>query len=138
MGKERIYFKRSKYLINKNKENLKPEEFIKLETLLGKAKDLGYAYLLKECFRKVLKHALKKLSSSKVTILYSKLAVHSKCYIWRKNANIVTALVGSANFSVSGLENPYKEVLAETTFDTFAPLNKYLNIVLENCIPWRP
>ena len=56
MGKERIYFKRSKYLINKNKENLKPEEFIKLETLLGKAKDLGYAYLLKECFRKVLKH----------------------------------------------------------------------------------
>jgi NgoFVII restriction endonuclease. len=82
-----------------------------------------------------LDHALKKLSSSKVTILYSKLAVHSKCYIWRKNANIVTALVGSANFSVSGLENPYKEVLAETTFDTFAPLNKYLNIVLENCIP---
>ena len=56
MGKERIYFKRSKYLINKNKENLKPEEFIKLETMLGKAKDLGYAYLLKECFRKVLKH----------------------------------------------------------------------------------
>ena len=24
--------------------------------MLGKAKDLGYAYMLKECFRKVLKH----------------------------------------------------------------------------------
>ena len=56
MGNNRIYFKRSKYLINKNKENLKPEELIKLETMLGKAKDLGYAYMLKECFRKVLKH----------------------------------------------------------------------------------
>ena len=56
MGNNRIYFKRSKYLINKNKENLNPEELIKLETMLGKAKDLGYAYMLKECFRKVLKH----------------------------------------------------------------------------------
>ena len=45
MGNNRIYFKRSKYLINKNKENLKPEELIKLETMLGKAKDLGYAYM---------------------------------------------------------------------------------------------
>ena len=82
-----------------------------------------------------LDFTLKKMNSPKVTILYSKLPVHSKCYIWRKNSNIVTALVGSANFSVSGLANPYKEVLAETTYDTFLPLNNYLNIVLENCIP---
>ena len=67
-------------------------------------------------------------------ILYSKLPVHSKCYIWRKNTNIVTALVGSANFSVSGLSNPLKEMLAETTYDTFNPLNTYLNIILGNCI----
>lgn len=54
-GKERIYFKRSKYLINKNMENLTPEDLLKLESMLEKSKDLGYAYMLKECFRKVLK-----------------------------------------------------------------------------------
>lgn len=54
-GKERIYFKRSKYLINKNLDKLKPEEIIKLEEMLHKSKDLGYAYMLKECFRKVIK-----------------------------------------------------------------------------------
>jgi len=56
LGNERIYFKRSKYLINKNKENLKPEELIKLETMLEKTKDLVYAYMFKECFSKLLKH----------------------------------------------------------------------------------
>ena len=55
-GKERIYFKRSKYLINKNLDKLKPEDIIKLEDMLHKSKDLGRAYMLKECFRKVLKH----------------------------------------------------------------------------------
>jgi len=83
-----------------------------------------------------LHHALLAISatSENTTILYSKLPVHSKCYVWRKNKNIVAALVGSANFSVSGLSNPYKEVLAETTFDTFAPLNAYLQTVLNNCV----
>ena len=54
-GKERIYFKRSKYLINKNLDKLQPEDIIKLEDMLHKSRDLGYAYMLKECFRKVLK-----------------------------------------------------------------------------------
>lgn len=67
-------------------------------------------------------------------IFYSNIPVHSKCYIWRKNSNIVTALVGSANFSISGLSNPYKEMLAETTYDTFSPLNQYLDKIIENCI----
>ena len=67
-------------------------------------------------------------------IYYSNLPVHSKCYVWRKKSKIVTALVGSANFSVSGLSNPYKEVLAETTFDTFEPLNQYISKVLGYCI----
>lgn len=67
-------------------------------------------------------------------ILYSNLPVHSKCYIWKKGKNIVTALIGSANFSVSGLSNPFKEVLAETSFDTFAPLKGYLDLVIKQCI----
>lgn len=68
------------------------------------------------------------------SILYSNMPIHSKCYVWKKNDKIVTALVGSANFSISGLSNPYKEVLAETTFDTFSPLNQYLIKIKENCI----
>lgn len=68
------------------------------------------------------------------TILYSNTPVHSKCYIWKRDNSIVHALVGSANFSTNGLSTPYREVLAETTFDTFRPLEGYLNIVLNNCI----
>ncbi|MCC5912696.1 MAG: NgoFVII family restriction endonuclease [Clostridiaceae bacterium] len=67
-------------------------------------------------------------------IYYSNLPVHSKCYIWKKKSKIVTALIGSANFSVNGLSNPYKEVLAETTFDTFEPLNQYTQKILGYCI----
>jgi hypothetical protein len=43
-------------------------------------------------------------------------------------------LVGSANFSVNGLTTPFREVLAETTFDTFRPLNSYIQHVLNNSI----
>ena len=83
-----------------------------------------------------LHNTLNKLNESNdnTTIKYSKMPVHSKCYVWRKDKKIVTALLGSANFSVSGLSNPYKEVLAVTASDTFAPLNDYLDVVLGNCI----
>lgn len=68
------------------------------------------------------------------TILYSNIPVHSKCYIWKKQDLIVHALIGSANFSTSGLSNPYKEVLAETTYDTFSPLNAYLKMIIDKSI----
>lgn len=67
-----------------------------------------------------------------INIYYSTLPVHSKCYIWRHRGQIVHALVGSANFSANGLNTPYREILAETTFDTFAPLNEYIDRVLNN------
>lgn len=68
-------------------------------------------------------------------IMYSQIPVHSKCYIWKFRNNIQNVLVGSANFSSNGLSNPYREILAETTSDTFDPLNAYLNKILENSIP---
>ena len=67
-------------------------------------------------------------------IFYSQLPVHSKCYIWRNRREIIHALIGSANFSVNGLTTPFREVLAETTYDTFEPLNTYVNHVLNNSI----
>jgi len=69
-----------------------------------------------------------------IKILYSKVPVHSKCYAWKDNNRIIHALIGSANFSVSGLTIPYKEILAETTYDTFEPLNAYINTIIQNSI----
>ncbi len=69
-----------------------------------------------------------------VDILYSSIPVHAKCYIWKNNGEVVHALVGSANFSTNGLTTPYKEVLAETTLDTFDPLDEYLKLVLSDAI----
>jgi FAD/FMN-containing dehydrogenase len=45
---------------------------------------------------------------------------------WKHNGEIVHALVGSANFSTNGLTTPYREILAETTRDTFKPLDDYI------------
>ena len=67
-----------------------------------------------------------------VNIFYSNFPVHSKCYAWRNKGQIVHALVGSANFSTNGLTTPYREILAETTYDTFNPLNDYIAKVLNN------
>ncbi|MDE7191866.1 MAG: NgoFVII family restriction endonuclease [Clostridia bacterium] len=70
-----------------------------------------------------------------VDILYSTIPVHSKCYIWRNKGEVVHALIGSANFSTNGLTTPFKEVLAETSIDTFDPLNDYLRKVINETIP---
>ena len=67
-------------------------------------------------------------------IIYSTIPIHSKCYIWKKDNVIKHALIGSANFSTNGLNTPFREVLAETTSDTYFVLNQYLNNILENCI----
>lgn len=69
-----------------------------------------------------------------LNIFYSTLPVHSKCYVWRLNHKIVHALVGSANFSTNGLTTPFREVLAEITYDTFDPLNQYIQTILNNSI----
>ena len=52
----------------------------------------------------------------------------------KKDGQIVHALIRSANFSANGLTTPFREVLAETTRDTFDPLNTYLNTIIRNSI----
>lgn len=71
---------------------------------------------------------------NKVTIFYSLMPVHAKCYIWKYEGKVKSALVGSANFSNNGLLTPYKEILADASTDTFKPLDGYLNKILENTI----
>lgn len=82
-------------------------------------------------------HSVLKIMDSQMpltNVYYSNVPIHAKCYIWKKNNKILTALVGSANFSTSGLSTPYKEVLAETNIDSFSTLDLYLKQVLSSCI----
>ena len=69
-----------------------------------------------------------------VNIYYSTVPIHSKCYIWKNQNQIQHALIGSANFSTNGLTTPYREILAETTYDTFQPLQEYIDRVMNNSI----
>lgn len=73
---------------------------------------------------------------SNVEVLYSQRPVHAKCYVWKYKGEVVHALIGSANFSTNGIETPFKEILAETTVDTFDPLSGYIDKILNvsiNC-----
>lgn len=69
-----------------------------------------------------------------VDIYYSTVPVHSKIYMWRNHNEVIHALIGSANFSTNGLTTPYKETLAETTSDTFEPLDNYLARIMSTAI----
>jgi hypothetical protein len=69
-----------------------------------------------------------------IEIYYSTTPVHSKCYAWREGEEIQHALVGSANFSANGLRTPFREILAETTSDTFSPLESYIDRVLGSSV----
>ncbi|AYG01626.1 restriction endonuclease PLD domain-containing protein [Lactococcus allomyrinae] len=73
-----------------------------------------------------------KNNNSSLTIKYARQEIHSKIYIWKKNGKILSALIGSANFSSKGLRTDYRESLADATRDTFNPLNIYFNFINEH------
>jgi len=112
-----------------------PKPIERLQSLPFQSK-VVYGMYGAEGIKRPLHNSLVNLQNSvdSLNIFYSNLPVHSKCYAWRNNGQIVHALVGSANFSTSGLTTPYREILAETTFDTFNPLNEYIRKVLNNSI----
>ena len=68
-------------------------------------------------------------------VLCSTIPVHSKIYMWLNDGHVIYSLIGSANFSLNGLTTPYKESLAETTLDTFKPLEQYRDVIFNNSIP---
>lgn len=76
-----------------------------------------------------------KNENENLTILFSNIEIHSKIYIWRKEGKVLTALIGSANFSANGLRNDLRESLAEATRDTFEPLNEYYGFIKINSVP---
>lgn len=70
-----------------------------------------------------------------VDIFYTRSLVHSKCYIWRKNGKIIKALIGSANFSTSGLMTPEKEVLGDLAKNDFSKVTKYMSVIFGKAYP---
>lgn len=89
-----------------------------------------------ECISLPLHQALMEVQRqySNITILYSTIPVHSKIYMWNYDAKIEKALVGSANFSISGMMNDYKEVLSDVELDTYDILKEYCDYVLSKAI----
>ncbi len=70
-----------------------------------------------------------------VDIFYSTVPVHSKIYFWKDGDEITKALIGSANFTVNGLRNDYREVLADVDEKSFADFISYYQYVKERSIP---
>ena len=66
-------------------------------------------------------------SNSNLSVFYPRKTSHTKCYIWRKNGTIVSAMLGSANFSLNGLLTPWREVLSETSASNWEALDDYFN-----------
>ena len=71
---------------------------------------------------------------SNVKIYYSLKPVHSKIYYKQTDDDICSILMGSANFSVSGLRNDYKEVLSDVNEDSYKDFSKYLEFVRQWCV----
>ncbi len=115
---------------------LGPSPVSKLETLPVKSKVIYGMYGsegIKPTLHKALLHIQENTPPS-LNIFYSKIPVHSKCYLWRNDGIIVYALVGSANFSVNGLTTPLREVLMEVPSDTYDILNSYVEFITNNSI----
>jgi hypothetical protein len=142
-----LYTKNLEDIIFHRHEMLNTDEFIVLSGYLGpkpveKLKRLPfnskviYGMYGSEGIRPSLHNSLISIqnNANNLNIYYSQLPVHSKCYVWRKGGKVVHALLGSANFSVNGLTTPFREILTETAFDTFEPLNEYIHHVLNNSI----
>ena len=71
---------------------------------------------------------------AKTDVLYAGSAIHSKCYIWRRENEIVEALTGSANFTVPGLTTPGRELLIDVSEDSFKILNEYVDDIIGNSV----
>lgn len=78
--------------------------------------------------------ALKKCQDNNpnLNVYFTDFAIHSKIYIWLKKGEIKEVLIGSANFSDSGLRNDLKESLADMSSRDNHTLLDYYNLILQN------
>lgn len=67
-------------------------------------------------------------------IFYTDTFIHTKCYVWYKKNEVKEMMIGSANFSTSGLlDNPYKEILCRIDYEkNYHSFNDYLRYIFNN------
>lgn len=70
----------------------------------------------------------------RLNIMFASEEIHAKAYVWKKNNKVLSALIGSANFSSNGLRSDYREILADASRDTFNALLDYYQYIKENSI----
>ena len=80
---------------------------------------------------KLHKSLLKYNACENIEIRYTTTLIHAKCYIWIKKGKIQKTLIGSANFSTSGLYTPEKEVLGDLGDVDFDKLSAYYKLVFD-------
>ena len=90
--------------------------------------------LQKENKNILLHQQILNVNSEKVSIFYPEISSHAKCYVWAKNGKPIRGLIGSANFSINGLNNDYRETLFEVDSRDLYPLLAYINIISESAL----
>ena len=103
---------------------------------VSKLKDLPFNSqiiygLQRETKNPVLHEQLKKIHNDKVSILYSEIPSHAKCYLWASESTPLRALVGSANFSLNGLNNDFRETLLEVEKPDLHAVWAYIKLIEE-------
>lgn len=113
-----------------------PDPFSKLKTLPLDCQVI-YGMYGADCIGEKLHNTLNTINSSMTNtdLFYSQIAVHAKCYLWKKNGQIIDALIGSANFSRNGLATPDREVLVQADPSVFDQLEIYFDKIFKNSIP---
>ena len=79
-----------------------------------------------------------KQNNSNLTLKYTDTEIHSKLYVWRKDKQILSALIGSANFSSNGLHSNLREILALVNRGSFPQMQEYINTVTSSLIDQPP
>lgn len=108
---------------------LGPSPVQKLKNLPFKATVIGGMYpngVNENLFNSLNKS---KQENSNLQILFSNIEIHSKIYIWMEKKEPKLVLIGSANFSDSGLKSDYRETLADMDMRNSKQLIDYLNMI---------
>lgn len=95
-----------------------------------------YNYGINSKLLSALNHA--KSNNPNMELKFSDIEIHSKLYIWRKDKKIISALVGSANFSSNGLHSDLRETLALANRGSFPQMANYINTIEPHLVDEPP
>ena len=93
-----------------------------------------YGLAREKKLNEVFYNDLCRLDSGSTQIYCPDILSHAKIYIWRNRGEVVYILNGSANFSNSGLETPYREVLSEVNRESFKEFETYYDRIFNSSV----